>query len=429
MPGINNKRTRSAAAEDDGIDHIGYETPRSGVATPKPDLHDKRTPGILSMFGQVRPASFSQFFTSRTHTARGSTIPAPSPPIAPEDSRQDPVPEPNTSAVLHPVQAVPGNPSTDDKLALLFPHEMLTSCAAGKGPQAVVTTHHSYPTPPDSGRSSVYSSPSTSALNVSPGSHVTTAPTAPLPRQFLARSFSLFSRGHAMAASLLAPLPSMVTESSVPAYHISNPGGRAVTVPSSPMRAYTTSGPMHTTPSSEYASVMQLKKLTSMVGFKSGTSTPARAFSVAAPSQAESQSNVPSRETGQGPDRSATHTSTPAGTQAPAIKGKLTIKVSEGRGLKQCRDPYIVVSFQRNELESSGPHLPAEVDDDAAVHAVAMGGLPIQRQGSDSGRPAMAIPMRSRQSSNTSIHDFQTFRNRNARRSFTNPKWDAEAIL
>jgi protein-serine/threonine kinase len=186
---------------------------------------------------------------------------------------------------------------------------------------------------------------------------------------------------------------------------------------------------MDNAPSSEYASVMQLKKLTSMVGFKSGTSTPARAFSVATPSQVESQSNVSSRESGHGLDRLATHTSTPSGTQAPAIKGKLTIKVSEGRGLKQCRDPYIVVSFQRNELESSGPHLPAEVDDDAAVQAVAMGGLPIQRQGSDSGRPAMAIPMRSRQSSNTSIHDFQTFRNRNARRSFTNPKWDAEAIL
>lgn len=58
-----------------------------------------------------------------------------------------------------------------------------------------------------------------------------------------------------------------------------------------------------------------------------------------------------------------------------------------------------------------------------------LGGIPIQRQGSDSGRPPMAIPMRSRQSSNTSVTDYNTFRNRNARKSFTNPKWDAEAIL
>src|SRR5687768_12791187 len=51
--------TRTAATEDDGIDHIGYETPRSGIATPQPDLQDKRLPGIMSFYGQVRPDSFT----------------------------------------------------------------------------------------------------------------------------------------------------------------------------------------------------------------------------------------------------------------------------------------------------------------------------------------------------------------------------------
>jgi protein-serine/threonine kinase len=87
----------------------------------------------------------------------------------------------------------------------------------------------------------------------------------------------------------------------------------------------------------------------------------------------------------------------------------------------------VVVVFQRSELISSGPR-PSEDDDEAAISAVAMGAIPMKRQGSDSGRP-MAIPMRSRQSSNTSLSDFNTFRNRTGRRSFTNPKWDAEAIL
>ncbi|EON96870.1 putative serine threonine-protein kinase sck1 protein [Phaeoacremonium minimum UCRPA7] len=41
----------------------------------------------------------------------------------------------------------------------------------------------------------------------------------------------------------------------------------------------------------------------------------------------------------------------------------------------------------------------------------------------------MAIPMRSRQSSNTSIGEYNTFRNRTQRRSFTNPTWDAEAAF
>jgi protein-serine/threonine kinase len=95
--------------------------------------------------------------------------------------------------------------------------------------------------------------------------------------------------------------------------------------------------------------------------------------------------------------------------------------------LRKCRDPYVVVVFQRSELISSGPR-PAEDDEEAAISAVAAGAIPMKRQGSDSGR-AMAIPMRSRQSSNTSITDFNTFRNRDSRRSFTSPKWDAEAIL
>ncbi|SPQ18311.1 dee38bc3-3831-462e-8cf7-714a64839967 [Thermothielavioides terrestris] len=156
---------------------------------------------------------------------------------------------------------------------------------------------------------------------------------------------------------------------------------------------------------------------------QSGASTPTRALSSTHPSQEDVR-----HKNGDRIDRTATSTPTSHGAHAPAAKGKLTIKVSEARGLRKCRDPYVVVVFQRSELISSGPH-PAEADDDdAAVAAVAMGGVPIQRQGSDSGRP-MAIPMRSRQSSNTSLTDFNTFRNRHSRRSFTNPKWDAEAVL
>lgn len=438
MLGINNKRSRSAAAEDDGNDHIGYETPRSGVATPKPDLHDKRTPGILSMFGQVRPASFSHLLsTSKRHTARegGVTVPTPSPCIAPQpqppkDSGRDPDLQLNPSGVFHTVNALPRDASLVERIAPHgLPHEMVASCVAGPGPRAVVTAFHPYPTPPDSGRSSLHATPSTSTLHLSShGDHASSSPPLSRPSLGLCRSLSLFSRGIGQAPSPLTPLPSMVTESSVPAHHISNPGG--FTVASSPtLRASAASRAMDTTLSSEYASVMQLRKLTSMVAIKSGTSTPTRALSIAAPSQAETSSSDAGRETGHGSSNAPAQTATPAGTQAPAIKGKLTIKVSQGRGLRQCRDPYVVVSFQRSELQSSGPHSPPEVDDDAAVQAVAMGGLPMKHQGSDSGRPAMAIPMKSRQSSNTSLHDFQTFRNRNARRSFTNPTWDAEAIL
>lgn len=156
---------------------------------------------------------------------------------------------------------------------------------------------------------------------------------------------------------------------------------------------------------------------------QSGANTPTRALSS---TQAHSDGHDEPRHAAVDRiNRTATSTPTPSGARAPVARGKLSIKISEARGLKRCQNPYVVVVFQRNELISAGPR-PSEDTDEAAIAAVAMGGVPIQRSGSDSGRP-MAIPMRSRQSSNTSITDFNTFRSRNSRRSFTNPKWDAEA--
>jgi protein-serine/threonine kinase len=120
-------------------------------------------------------------------------------------------------------------------------------------------------------------------------------------------------------------------------------------------------------------------------------------------------------------------TLTAPGAPAPAPKGKLTVKIVEARGLRKSRDPYVVAVFQRNELVSKGP-LPDENDDNEdATSSPALGGIPISRSGSDSGRP-MAIPMKSRQSSNTSLSDYRDFKIK-GRRSISNPKWDTEAVF
>ncbi|KAF5693957.1 AGC AKT kinase, partial [Fusarium globosum] len=169
-----------------------------------------------------------------------------------------------------------------------------------------------------------------------------------------------------------------------------------------------------------------LKELTRMT-FKSGNSTPTRAMSAARPSGSD---RAPSsgRTSHDGAEVSGTQTPrSSAGAQAPAAKGKLTIKINEARGLRKSRDPYVVVVFQRSELISGGPHHIDEDDNLSVEPPPAAGGIPIQRSGSDSGRP-LAIPMRSRQSSNTSINDYGSFRNRSGGQlTFTNPKWDAEA--
>jgi len=162
---------------------------------------------------------------------------------------------------------------------------------------------------------------------------------------------------------------------------------------------------------------------------QSGQSTPTRAMSTTQPAPAESRS---SSKTSDGDANAASGRATPISSQtggaaAPTQKGKMTIKIIEARGIRRARDPYVVAVFQRSELISAGPQPPAE-EDDVPQSAPTSAGVPIQRQISDSGRP-MAIPMRSRQSSNTSVNDHNTFRNRNGLRSFTNPKWDAEAVF
>ncbi|KAF3762526.1 protein kinase activity protein [Cryphonectria parasitica EP155] len=179
----------------------------------------------------------------------------------------------------------------------------------------------------------------------------------------------------------------------------------------------------------------QDKRLPGIMSYfgQSGQSTPARALSTAQPSRNDGQDDRRTSNESASASASATGTQTPSGssatsTQVPAAKGKLTIKISEARGLRKCRAPYVVVVFQKSELISGAPRKDDE-DEESAVSNVAMGGVPIQRQGSDSGRTPMAIPMRSRQSSNTSIGEFNSFRNRPHRQSFTNPKWDAEAVF
>ncbi|RAL65043.1 hypothetical protein DID88_001150 [Monilinia fructigena] len=117
------------------------------------------------------------------------------------------------------------------------------------------------------------------------------------------------------------------------------------------------------------------------------------------------------------------------GTVIPP-KGKLTVKINEARGLRKSLDPYVVAVFQRNELVSKGPQSEEDDADDDGSNSpggIPIGGIPITRAGSDSGRP-MAIPMKSRQSSNTSLSEYRDFKNK-ARKMFTHPKWDAEAVF
>lgn len=109
---------------------------------------------------------------------------------------------------------------------------------------------------------------------------------------------------------------------------------------------------------------------------------------------------------------------------APAVgppKGKLAVAISEGRGLRPSIDPYVVCQFQWAEYISEGPR-----NENAKKDKRAAAGLSIRRTESDMGKP-MAIPMRSRQSSNNGTSSDP--REDGTFKEVTDPKWEHDAIL
>ena len=77
------------------------------------------------------------------------------------------------------------------------------------------------------------------------------------------------------------------------------------------------------------------------------------------------------------------------------------------------------------DIESIAKPRDVEAGSAANIGGLPMGGVPIQRSGSDMGK-SIAIPMKSRQSSTTSLDDHKDFKNG---RQVTNPRWDHVAVL
>jgi hypothetical protein len=425
--------------DDDANDHIDSDTPRSGVATPQPDPSDKRLPGIMhSYFGQVG----SNSSTRPTSAHCESSIPARSEPenssLCPGRQAMGAV-EARLSITPDSRQSAVGAcDSKDGESPPPSSHERSEYLHAPMLPEKN-KAFHTYPTPPVSKTPSLHKLKLSDASSDEDVLRVRRATTSSSAHH---KSISESIPSHARRASLL-PLSSIVTTSNVHATHFSNPSGRyPATLPTTPIHSHSNSQ-IQESPSYE-----QLKKLTNdPPPEKSIPPTPTRALSNQTAKSdnsagSDTANNVPSaQKNGQNGQHSengqngklATGEAVPAsisigpsGAPAPAPKGTFTVKITEARGLRRSREPYVVAVFQRNELVSKGP-IPDAQEEHEDVTSSPMGGIPISRSGSDSGRP-MAIPMKSRQSSNTSLSDYRDFKNK-GRRSFTNPKWDTEAIL
>ena len=106
------------------------------------------------------------------------------------------------------------------------------------------------------------------------------------------------------------------------------------------------------------------------------------------------------------------------GPPVASQKGKLYVKISEARGLRPGFDPYVVCVFEWNEVISKS----AQDEEEASLERQHQ---EQERTARESGRP-MAIPMKSRQSSNNSSMEAPDHR---GRAPVTAPHWNHESVL
>jgi hypothetical protein len=303
---------------------------------------------------------------------------------------------------------------------------------------ATSPSFHPYPTPPTSSPSSVHKEQQeASAANSAPSRTRGSSATVELGFGQASRTKPLAARRHTSA--IFGHLSTVLANPSVHA-HISNPCsfGGSETESKSPTFA-NHSASDHVSILSSYN---EHKKLTegAMETSREKSTPPEtpRSLSTTTP-QLEKSTLRPALNpvlpgisqvtaSGSGTPRRSTPDTGPSNSAAAAVgppKGKLSVLISEGRGLRPSHDPYVVCVFEYNEYISKGPRKRTPSDDQREFSQDDAGGVALKNAGSDMGR-AIAIPMKSRQSSNTSLSDYKDIRDS---RAITDPKWGHEATL
>ncbi|KAK4979441.1 hypothetical protein LTR28_004595 [Elasticomyces elasticus] len=399
---------------DEEHDQIGSGTSTPpGAATPRPDLIDKRLPGILNTyFGQVRnPFRIPSWSSSALASA--TTFPDP----ASQDGSHESGHEAERKEDDSGLPTAPSSPSSvaaeSHASPPLLPHEKPARSHKRKS----ISPQQFYPTPPLSSASSMHK-PEEPASGSERAEENTDLPRARSNTHVRGSNTPSRLRRHTLAFNTLS---NIVTKPAV-AVHISNPASQSLssfTAPSSPAVARRSS--------SRRSRSTENQRLTEGARRRSQNTPPQtpRALSH------ETKESVPaSARNGVADSSSKKSRSSSGGSSAPtigSIKGQLSIQVVEARGLRPSTNPYVVCIFQANEDISDGPKndeadtRPAngQPGDEDLARGVAM-----RRLGSDAGR-SIAIPMRSRQSSSTNIAEM----GRSKEKETTNPVWNHKALF
>ncbi|KAI9821372.1 MAG: hypothetical protein M1832_003378 [Thelocarpon impressellum] len=431
---------QSSRPEDDPRDQVGTigSTPGSGVVTPKPDPVDKRLPGIMhSYFGQVGAPSSPGADPVHPPALPAAAAAASTDVCADGDMPPPPRERPLGSTALPTAPSSPRAYSSGEcDSPPLLPHERIGVAALPEPRPAGAS--RVCPTPPLSSSSSFLGErkEESGLTEVVRSEELSRASHGPRKSKDLTRE-TMPSQSRRQASATPNPLSGVVTHSTVHAAHFSSPcPSRRSSVVANPDTSTALASGLAPASSSSYS---ELKRLTAgVVAPRPKKNTPPQTpkvkptDAVAGPARVSPPSNTPSKA-----GRSAGVTDASTGTSPePAArsdasvgppKGKLQVRMVEAKGLRPCHDPYVVCVFEWNEYISKGPRfgdLDADRDDDSGRDE--LGGLPIRRSGSDIGGRSMAIPMKSRQSSNNSSADQKEFR---SGKTLSDPRWDHEAVF
>ncbi|KAF2236748.1 kinase-like protein [Viridothelium virens] len=404
----------SSKVTDEDHDQIGSQSSTPpGAATPRPDPTDKRLPGILhSYFGQVGDSSYTHSKPVRmlaplqsTNPTSGTSLPTPQ---MSAHQGGDGLPTAPSSAR--------GSRGEDDELSPLLPHERLMSPQQdSENICPLPTLQHALPTPPTSSSSSLHKASRRESREDDHGKDRSERAKSVHDRRDQFASLPLRLRRHTYANS--SPLTKVV-KPTVHAHHISNPATCTNISPPVTPANKSSSRPPHSRRRSHSSPTQKSKRLTEGACLPSQNTPPQtpRALS----NEDKSNQTHPSQTHGGTPlAKSQSQDGSTAGSVIGSPKGKLSVMISEARALRPAVDPYVVCQFQWNEYISRGPK-----GEETLGNGLAKRLLPRRSEG-DAGRP-MAIPMKSRQSSNTSIIDSKDTKLDNR---VADPKWDHEAIF
>ena len=217
----------------------------------------------------------------------------------------------------------------------------------------------------------------------------------------------------------LNPLSGITTSSSVNAAHISNPSSsRSSSIPS-----ISSSDAPGKSALSSLTSHLEHTKLTDHAASPRQKNTPPLT-----PRALSNDGSESARQTPPPTDQGSEKTTGPTSRSSPPVsppKGKLCVTIAGARGLRPSFNPYAVCAFEEIESIATGyGHRDADANLEARRGDQSVGGVTMKPPNGETVR-SMAIPMKSRQSSTTSLKDQKEFKNGR----ITDPIWNHEAVL